>query len=95
MVGLYGIAQIQYSRRPLAVAEAQAAGVGVCMQNIRPDLKDYVGEAGFVFDSFADVANIVSKPFPDDMRQRGFGWAKRCDIADHIRLLTNLWQGKA
>ncbi|MGH9197520.1 MAG: glycosyltransferase, partial [Acidimicrobiia bacterium] len=31
---------------PVAVAEAQASGVGVCMPNLRPDLKEYVGEAG-------------------------------------------------
>ena len=79
---------------PLAVAEAQAAGVGVCMQNIRPDLKDYVGDAGFVFNTLEEVADIISKPFPDEMRQRGFGWAKRCDIADHIHLLTDLWAAK-
>ena len=35
----------------MAIAEAQAAGVGVCMPNIRPDIKEYVGEAGFVYDS--------------------------------------------
>lgn len=79
---------------PLAVAEAQAAGVGVCMQNIRPDVRDYVGDAGFVFDTAAEVAEIIRKPFPDDMRRRGFEWAKRCDVADHIRLLTNLWENK-
>lgn len=31
---------------PMAVAEAQASGVGVCMQNIRPDLAEYVGAGG-------------------------------------------------
>ena len=35
----------------MAIAEAQAAGVSVCMPNIRPDIKEYVGEAGFVYDS--------------------------------------------
>jgi hypothetical protein len=28
---------------PMAVAEAQAAGVGVCLPNLRPDLREYVG----------------------------------------------------
>ena len=36
---------------PLAIAEAQASGVGVCMANIRPDLPKYVGRAGFLYDS--------------------------------------------
>jgi hypothetical protein len=31
----------------MSIAEAQGAGVGVCMANIRPDLREYVGPAGF------------------------------------------------
>lgn len=77
---------------PMAIAEAQAAGVGVCMQNIRPDLKDYVGDAGFLFDSLDEVAEIVSRPFPEALRQRGFELARRSDINQHIGLLTGLWQ---
>ena len=57
---------------PMAIAEAQAAGVGVCMQNIRPDLREYVGEAGFLFDTVDEVARIISQPFSDELRQLGF-----------------------
>ena len=77
---------------PMAVAEAQASGVGVCMPNIRPDLKEYVGNAGFLYDSISEVANIISKPFPEEMRQIGFEHAKKSDIFEHKVKLTDLWQ---
>ena len=76
---------------PMAVAEAQAAGVGVCMANIRPDLKEYLGGCGFLYDSLDDAARIVSQPFPEELRQRGFEAARRSDIREHITLLENLW----
>jgi len=76
---------------PLAVAEAQASGVGVCMANVRPDLKDYVGDCGFLFDSVDEAAAIISRPFPEDLRAQGFEWAQRCDVKRHIHLLTDLW----
>lgn len=76
---------------PLAVAEAQAAGVGVCMQNIRPDLKDYVGDCGFLFNSVEEAAEIVSQPFPQELRERGFELAKRSDVKHHIKQLEDLW----
>lgn len=76
---------------PVAIAEAQASGVGVCMPNLRPDLRDYVGPAGFLYDSIADVARIVSRPFPDERRQLGFEQARKSDIAGHLRTLTDLW----
>ena len=76
---------------PMAVAEAQAAGVGVCMANIRPDLADYVGDAGFLYDSIEEVADLVRKPVPPALREAGFEQAKRSDIQSHIHLLTDLW----
>lgn len=76
---------------PLAVAEAQAAGVGVCVQNIRPDIKDYVGDCGFVFDTVEEAAKIVSQPFPRELRERGFEQAKLSDVKVHIRQLEDLW----
>ncbi|MDX3458201.1 glycosyltransferase [Streptomyces sp. ME02-8801-2C] len=76
---------------PMAVAEAQAAGVGVCMQNIRPDLKEYVGSAGFLFDSLDEVADIIAQPFPDDRRELGFRQAGLSDINHHLPLLESLW----
>jgi len=77
---------------PMAVAEAQASGVGVCMANLRPDLREYVGPCGFMFDSLAEVADIVSKPFPDELRQMGFEHAKKSDIFQHKSKLLDLWR---
>ena len=76
---------------PLSVAEAQASGVGVCMTNIRPDLRDYVGDCGFLYNSVDDAAKIIAQPFPAELRERGFELAKRSDIRSHIHLLTELW----
>lgn len=77
---------------PMAVAEAQAAGVGVCMQNIRPDLAEYVCPGGYLFDRIEEAVEIVSRPFPEDRRQQGFAQARKSDVASHIELLERLWQ---
>jgi hypothetical protein len=79
---------------PMAVAEAQAAGVGVCMPRIRPDLAEYVGP-GVLYDSIDDVADIVSAPVPEEMRAAGFEHARRSDIRQHRHRLTDLWDRAA
>ena len=80
---------------PMAVAEAQAAGVGVCMPKIRQDLEEYVGEAGFLYDSIEDVKAIISQPVPKEIREAGFLQAKKSDIQQHKHLLTDLWDNAA
>ena len=77
---------------PLCIAEAQASGVGVCVPNLRDDLKEYVGEAGFFYDSAAEVVDIISRPYPDAMREAGFEQARKSDIGVHKKELTDLWQ---
>ena len=77
---------------PVMIAEAQASGVGVCMRKIRPDLKEYVGECGFLYDSLQEVRDIISQPFPEELRQIGFEQAKKSDIQRHKHILTDLWQ---
>jgi hypothetical protein len=62
------------------------------MANVRADLRDYVGDAGFLYDTQAEARRIVTGPFPEDMRQRGFELARRSDIAGHKGRLTDLWQ---
>jgi len=76
---------------PMAVAEAQAAGLGVCFPNIRPDVAEYVGPAGFLYASISEVAETIARPYPEEMREAGFEHAKRSDIARHKRLLTDVW----
>ncbi len=77
---------------PLAIAEAQASGVGVCMQNIRPDLQDYVGDAGILFNTPEEAAAIIAESVPQTMRLQGFEVAKRCDMSHHAELLAGLWR---
>ena len=78
---------------PMAVAEAQASGVGVCMPNLRPDLREYLNGAGFLYNSISDVTKIIARPVPDDVRQMGFEQAKKSDVFAHKALLTELWRG--
>jgi len=80
---------------PMAVAEAQAAGVGVCFPNIRPDLRDYVGPAGYLYDSIEEVADIITKPYPAEMREAGFAHARKSDVFEHKRILLDLWRQAA
>ena len=77
---------------PVAIAEAQASGVGVCMPDLRPDLAEYVGGAGFLYGSLDEVVEILRRPFPEAMRQQGFELARRADVRTHIRTLTDLWR---
>ncbi|KAA3633672.1 MAG: PqqD family peptide modification chaperone [Proteobacteria bacterium] len=77
---------------PLAVFEAQAAGLGVCIANLHPHVADQLGGGGFVYDAIGEVPAIVSQPYPDEMREAGFENAKKADIHRHKHLLTDLWQ---
>lgn len=79
----------------MAVAEAQASGLGVCFPNLRPDVKEYLGGAGFLYDSIREVPKIISQPYPDEMREIGFEQAKKSDIENHKHLLTDLWDRAA
>lgn len=78
---------------PIAIAEAQAAGVGVCMPRLRPDLAEYVGEgAGVLYDTIDELPAIVAGSVPEEMRERGFEQARKSDIEGHLHRLTELWQ---
>ena len=76
---------------PMAVAEAQAAGVGVCLAGIRPDLKDYVGDAGHLYQDIREVKDIISAPPSAQLREAGFEQARKSDVRSHINKLTDLW----
>ncbi len=80
---------------PLCIAEAQAAGVGVCVPRLRDDLREYVGPSGFFYDSVAEVRDIISRPYPEGMREAGFEHARASDIREHIGRLTELWESAA
>lgn len=76
---------------PLAALEAMASGTGVCLPNIRPDIKDYIGDAGIVYSDIDELKNIIDKPVSSTMREKGFKLAKKYDIQKQIHLLTDLW----
>ncbi|MDK3159712.1 glycosyltransferase [Kamptonema cortianum] len=76
---------------PMAIAEAQAAGVGVCMPRIRPDLDEYIGGAGYLYNRIEEVRDIITQPVPEEIREAGFRQAKKSDIQEHKYLLTDLW----
>lgn len=76
---------------PLAVFEAQASGLGICIANVHAATADQLGGAGFVYNSVTEIPAIVSRPYPADMRERGFDNARRADVRRHISVLTDLW----
>lgn len=77
---------------PLAIAEAQASGVGVCMANIRPDLREYAGPTAFLYDSLDEVVKLIHQPVPEETRQSGFEQAQKSDVFQHRSLLFRLWR---
>jgi glycosyltransferase involved in cell wall biosynthesis len=80
---------------PVAVAEAQASGCGVAMANLRPDLRDFVGEEAILFDRLDDLAGIIDRPVPPAMREAGFAKAMESDVDAQIDGLTGLWPATA
>ncbi len=79
---------------PVSIAEAQAAGVGVCVPNIRPDIPDYVGKGGYTYSSLEEVAKIISQPFDQKRRELGFEQARKSDVFQHREILLNLWNNQ-
>jgi hypothetical protein len=76
---------------PMAVAEAQASGVGVCFQSARRDATTYVDGGGLVFEDFREIADVVAGPVPTSMRQQGFLAAARSDVVRHVQELDQMW----
>lgn len=76
---------------PLMVAEAQASGVGVIMYDLRPDSKEYVTEAGYMYKTHDDVLSIISQDFPLDKKTQALELSSRYDIKTNITVLTDLW----
>jgi glycosyltransferase involved in cell wall biosynthesis len=76
---------------PVGVAEAWAAGVGVCIQRVRPDIEDYVGDAAVLFADVAEIAELVSEPPDPAMLDRARTRAEATDISAHGPRLLDLW----
>lgn len=89
-----GDKQINKVGFPVSIPEAQASGLGVCWQELpgrREEQLEFLGGGGFLFRSISEVPAILEKPYPEDMRLRGFEAAKRCDVAEQKRLFTDAW----
>ena len=76
---------------PMAIVEAKASGVAVCVANVRKDIKEYVGESGYVYDTLDEAAEILSSPPAAAMRDAAFEHASSMDLRKHKHLLTDLW----
>lgn len=77
---------------PVAIFEAQAAGLGVCVANIHPHTASQLGGAGFVYDSVSRIPDIIRRPYPEELREKGYQNARKADIYRHKHLLTDLWE---
>ncbi len=76
---------------PVSVPEAWASGIGVLKQYARDEDYDFIGKAGFVFHALDEVGDIVSKPYPEEMRQAGFEQAKFWDFNRRRGELEDIW----
>ena len=76
---------------PMAIAEAQASGLGILMKNIRPDLKEYIGSAGFLYDTPEEASKILQCQYPAEMREAGFKQAQKSSLDNHLHLLKTVW----
>lgn len=76
---------------PMAVCEAWAAGVGVCVQRVRDDLDDYLAGCGYLFDDIEEVPALIAEAPSEDMRRRGRERALEFDIRRHMHLLYDAW----
>ncbi|HEV8245075.1 MAG TPA: hypothetical protein VGP93_04880 [Polyangiaceae bacterium] len=77
---------------PLSIGEAMAAGVGVCMPLIRPDIRDFIGDAGYIYEDIREVSELVLQPPAADMRERGFERAKVFDVKKSVAALLATWR---
>ena len=61
------------------------------MYNLRPDIAQFIGGAGFVYNTLQEAVNILRQPYPEELRQLGFEQAKKSDIFVHKNIVTDLW----
>jgi hypothetical protein len=76
---------------PMAVVEAWASGVVVNIARIRPDLDDFIGDAGFCYESLDELQDRLASDPPSEVRERGFERAKSFDIRANLDELFQLW----
>ena len=77
---------------PVGIVEAWAAGVGVCIQRIRPDIEQYVADAAILFDDINELPPLLKEPPDPDMLARARARAETMDIGRHGDRLLELWR---
>jgi glycosyltransferase involved in cell wall biosynthesis len=77
---------------PVGVVEAWAAGVGVCIQRVRPDIEQYVGDAAIVFNDVSELPSILEGPPDDALLTAGRKRAEKMDVGVHGECLLDLWR---
>jgi len=76
---------------PMVVCEAQASGIGVCLQNIHVGYLDYLDGGGYLFNNIMDLSHIIQTPYPDNIREKGIINSQKYDISTKLHILTDLW----
>jgi len=79
---------------PCSIIEAQASGIGVCWQELpgrKQEQLEFMGGAGYLFDSINDVPGIISKPYPEELRIKGLENSKKSDVNLHGEKLSRIW----
>lgn len=77
---------------PVGVVEAWAAGVGVCIQRVRPDIEQYVGDAAVLFDDVSELPSVLQSAPDASLLARGRGRAETMDIRVHGGRLLDAWR---
>jgi hypothetical protein len=79
---------------PVTLMEAQASGLGICWQELpgrREEQLEFLGGAGYLFQSIDEVPAILKAGYPEAMRTRGLQNSRKCDIEGHRHLLSEAW----
>ena len=79
---------------PAAVVEAQASGIGVCLQELpgrREAQLDFLGGGGHLFKKIDEVPDLLSEPYPEELRMKGFASSLRSDVRAHKSTLDDIW----
>lgn len=79
---------------PVGMVEAQASGLGILWQELpkrRDEQLRNLDGAGILYRSLDEIPAIIARPYPEEMREKGFERARRCDAKRQNHILTDLW----
>lgn len=79
---------------PVSIMEAQASGIGICLQESkgrRSAQEEFLGGAGYLYNTIDEVIIIITNPYPEEMRLIGLENAKKSDIKEHKKMLMGIF----